>query len=100
MQIQITLIRHTKELIATAEGENIYGTIKQDLRSMTRVKAVDLWIRDRCGGFSKEDYSYGMILRPDSHVLGDAVMINVWLLALLDNILHEAMTDWNNAQRK
>ena len=100
MQIQITLVRYTKELIATAEGENIYGTIKTDLRSMTRVKAVDLWIRDRCGGFSQKDYSHGMIMRPDSDILADAVMINVYLSALLDKIVHEAMTDWNNAKKK
>ena len=100
MQIQITLIRHMKELIATAEGENIYGTIKTELRSMIRVRAVDLWIRDRCGGFSERDYSYGMIMRPDSHVLADPAMINVYLSALLDKIVHEAMTDWNNAKRK
>lgn len=100
MQIQITLIRYTKELIATAEGENIYGTIKTDLRSMNRVRAVDLWIRDRCGGFSQMDYSHGMIMRPDSDILADAVMINVYLSALLDKIVHEAMTDWNNAKRK
>lgn len=100
MQIQITLVRYTKELIATAEGDNIYGTIKTDLRSMNRVRAVDLWIRDRCGGYSQKDYSYGMIMRPDSDILADAVMINVYLSALLDKIVHEAMTDWNNAKRK
>ncbi len=100
MQIQITLVRYTKELIATAEGDNIYGTITHDLRSVTRVKAVDLWIRDRCGGWSNRDYSYGMILRPDSDILTDAVMVNVYLSALLDKIVHEAMTDWNNAKRK
>ena len=100
MQIQITLIRYGKKLIATAEGENIYGTIMTDLRSMKRVRAVDLWIRDRCGGFSQMDYSHGMIMRPDSDILADAVMINVYLSALLDKIVHEAMTDWNNAKRK
>ena len=100
MQIQITLIRHTKELIARADGENVYGTIKTDLRSMNRVRAVDLWIRDRCGGFSQADYAHGMIQRPDALVLADAVMINVYLSALLDKIVHEAMTDWNNAKRK
>ena len=100
MQIQITLVRYTKELIATAEGDNIYGTITHDLRSVTRVKAVDLWIRDRCGGFSQMDYSHGMIMRPDSDILADAVMINVYLSALLDRIVHEAMRDWNGSRRK
>ena len=100
MQIQITLVRGTKELIATAEGENIYGTIKTDLRSINRVRAVDLWLRDRCGGWSEMEYACGMILRPDSDVLGDETMLHVYLAALLDRVVHDAMTDWNNAKRK
>jgi len=100
MQIQITLVRGTKALIATAEGENIHGTVKTDLRSINRVRAVDLWIRDRCGGWSQPDTACGMILRPDSDVLKDATMLHVYLEALLDRVVHDAMTDWNNSRRK
>jgi len=100
MQILIQLERNTKVLGATATGTGIYGTMHIDLRSKTRVRAVDRWLRDRCGGMSQPDIATGVMTRPDSHILEDAVMLRVYLASMLDSVVHEAMRDWNNDRRK
>jgi hypothetical protein len=100
MQILITLQRNSKELYATVKANGVDESVKMSLRSITRVRAVDLWIRDRCGGMSQADQATGIITRPEYHVLEDSTMMKVFLYALLDGMVHEAMRDWNNARRK
>lgn len=100
MHILITLHRNLKEVHARAIANGIDESVKMTLRSISRVRAVDLWLRDRCGGMSQADIATGSITRPDAHVLKDPTMMKIYLNSMLDNIVHHAMTDWNNARRK
>jgi len=49
---------------------------------------------------SQPDIATGVMTRPDSHILEDAVMLRVYLASMLDSVVHEAMRDWNNDRRK
>jgi len=100
MKVKITLKRHEKLLSASVNAGTIRGCAEQKLRAHSRIEAVDMFLRIYANGVAIADETRGVVDRPESKVLEDPVMCHVYLAALLDGVMHKAMHDWIEMQRR